>query len=106
MNNHQKRHTVTDRSGAILSNRSRRRRRAARRARLTLSIDRELNQLSHESLIFVYGAVRAMIDENNGKLSPDDAAQYVALRSANPLDIAAIEAWLNARGYLERENRL
>lgn len=105
MNNHQKRRTITDRSGAILSNRARRRR-AQRRSRSLNWFTRRLGQLSNEALGIVYGAGLAMIDEKNGKLSPDDAAQYRALHKARPIDIDAIEAWLNAHGYLESANSL
>lgn len=99
------RRTVTDRSGAILSHRSRRRR-AQRRSRFMRSIDYRLSQLSNENLGIVYGAMLAMNDEKNGKLSPDDAAQYRTLHKARPIDMDAIEAWLNAHGYLESANSL
>ena len=105
MNNHQKRRTVTDRSGAILSNRSRRRR-AQRTEENRARFMQLIREASDKSLNLIYAAGLLALDEHSGKLAPDDAAQYRALRSADPIDMIAIEAWLTDHGYMERANSL
>lgn len=94
-----KRRTRTDRSGAIMSRLSHRKR-VHRRKRWAVEVARRLIDLPEEDVRLVYAMGNALIALRHGQMAPDDAAQFRALKAADPMDLEAIATWLIDHGYV------
>ncbi len=94
--------THTDRSGAILSRLSHRKR-VHRRKRWAAEVVARLRDLPDEDVRLVYAMGTALIALRHGQMAPDDAAQFRALKAADPMDIEAIDTWLVDHGYVTAE---